>query len=287
MLNFLKKEPSPMLKFWNGVEIPQLGFGSFLATEGRGKETIKDALECGYRYIDTAYFYKNENEIGEAIAESGIDRKELFLCSKVWPTMMGYEGTLDSFEKSCSALQTDYLDLFLIHWPKKSQTDENWKAYLQDTWRAMEKLYEEGRVRAIGLSNFLPHHIDVILETAKIRPMADQLELHVGYMQNYAVEYCRKHDILVQAWSPLGRGRVLNDETIGKMAEKYRKTPAQFLIAFLLNQGFIVIPKASVKDRMLANMDVFDCDISDEDISYLMCLPEMGFSGEHPDIVEW
>ncbi len=287
MENFVKKGPSPMKKLWNGVEVPQLGYGSFMATEGRGKDAIKEALECGYRYIDTAYFYFNEDQIGEAIMEAGIDRRELFLCSKVWPTMMGYEGTFDSFEKSCASLKTDYLDLYLIHWPKRSRKDENWREYLKDTWRAMEKLYEDGRVRAIGVSNFLPHHLEVILENARIKPMVDQLELHVGYMQNYATEYCKKQGIAVQAWSPLGRGRVLNDDRVLQMAEKYGKTPAQFLIAFLLNRDYIVIPKASVKERMLENMDVFDCRISEEDISYLMCIPEMGFSGEHPDLVEW
>lgn len=268
----------------NGVLLPAIGFGTYKVTDGNGKQGISDALETGYCYLDTASFYGNEAEIGEAVKESGIPRGELFLASKVWKDEMGYEETKNAFEKSCERMQTDYLDLYLIHWPKRSQEDKDWKDRLKETWRAMEELYEAGRIRAIGVSNFLPHHLEVILEDAKINPMVDQLELHVGYLQLAAVNYCREHDIIVQAWSPLGRRRVLEEPVVVSLAKKYQVTPAQFLLGFLYQEGFSVIPKASAKERMISNQQIFDFVLSEEDKYFLECLPQMGWSGEHPDL---
>ena len=267
----------------NGVTIPAVGYGSFLSTEKNGIQTIKDALDAGYRYIDTALFYRNEHEIGQAIAEYGIDRRELFICSKVWPTELGEDKTAASFEQSCKALGTDYLDMFLIHWPRADQS-QSWEKPLAEGWRAMEKLYNEGRVRAIGLSNFLPHHIRPLLMTAEIRPMLDQLELHVGYMQEYALAYLREQNILPQAWSPLGRGRLIGDDRITALAEKYGVTNAQILLGFLVQRGIPVIPKASSPQRMKENLDISGFELTEDEISYLSCLPETGWSGEHPDM---
>lgn len=278
---------NPTYTLENGVKIPAIGYGSFLSTEKGGYQTVLDALKCGYRYIDTAYFYKNEDEIGKAIKESGIKREDIFLCSKVWPTRMGYEETKLCFEDSCGSLGTDYIDLYLIHWPKKSQSDENWAELIKETWRAMEELYEQGRIKAIGLSNFLPHHIRPLLETAKIKPMVNQLELHAGYMQSETVKYCRTHNILVEAWSPLGRGAVLNNENVAAMAKKYQKSPAQILLKYLYQKQIVIIPKASSVERMNENKDIFDFYLSDDDVSILDCMPQTGFSGEHPDYVEW
>lgn len=267
----------------NGVVIPAVGYGSFLATESDGADTIKAALDSGYRYIDTAKFYNNEEDIGRAIKEYGIPREELFLCSKVWPADLGREWTLKSFEESCEKLGTTYLDMYLIHWPKDDPNDPDWFSKVADSWKVMEDLYLQGRIKAIGLSNFLPHHIKPLLEAARIRPMVDQLELHVGYMQEYTLAYLRKEGILPQAWSPLGRARVLNDERVSAIAEKYGVTNAQLLLRYLIQRGIPVIPKASSKNRMLENRDIFGFKISEEDISYLSCLPEFGYSGEHPD----
>ncbi|MCR4690688.1 MAG: aldo/keto reductase [Lachnospiraceae bacterium] len=269
----------------NGVKILPVGFGSYKSTE-KGADVIKTALDAGYRYLDTAAFYDNEDQIGQAIKEYDIAREDLFICSKVWPTNLAPEKLRESFEKSAYQLQTDYLDLFLIHWPKVSQKDEKWKEKLQLAWAEMEKLYEEGKVRAIGLSNFLPHHIRPVLEMAKIRPMIDQLELHVGYMQEYTLAYLQKEKILPQAWSPLGRGRVLNDERVTALAEAYGKTNAQILLRFLLQRGVPVIPKASEEGRMRQNLEVFDFSLSEDEISYLSCVTEAGWSGEHPDLAE-
>ena len=267
----------------NGVEIPAVGFGSFLATESKGGQTIKDALDAGYRYIDTAKFYNNEEEIGDALQEYGIERKDIFLCSKVWPSDLGKEWTLKSFEESCEKLQTNYLDMFLIHWPKEDPEDPEWFSKVEEAWRVMEALYKEGRIKAIGLSNFLPHHINPLLEIAEIRPMVDQLELHVGYMQEYTLAYLDKEGILPQAWSPLGRARVINDERITKVAAKYGVSNAKLLLKYLVQRGIPVIPKASSIERMRENKDIFGFEITWEDISFLSCLPEFGYSGEHPD----
>ena len=269
----------------NGVEIPAVGYGSYLSTEGNGKQTIIDALDAGYRYIDTAMFYQNEAEIGEALAEYDIKREELFLVSKVWHTMLGREKTLQSFEASLKALGTEYLDMFLIHWPMGPDKDTDWLALQTETWKLMEELYEAGRVRAIGLSNFLPHHIEPLIKNIKILPMLDQLELHVGYMQEYALNYLRSKGIVIQAWSPLGRARVLNDERVIAIAGKYGRSAAQILLRYLLDRDIAVIPKASSKERMKQNLDVFDFHLTDEEISFLSCIPETGWSGEHPDMM--
>lgn len=266
----------------NGVSIPAVGFGSYLSTKN-GIQPVTDALETGYRYIDTAKFYENEAEIGEAIAGSGIPREEIFLCSKVWPTDLGRENTLNSFTESCRKLKTDYLDMYLIHWPKNEPDDPDWLKKVQQSWTAMEDLYEQGKVRVIGLSNFLPHHIRPLLKTARTRPMVDQLELHAGYMQEYALSYLRENGILPQAWSPLGRARLLQDPDIGKLAAKYGCTAAQLLLRYLNQRGIPVIPKASSKERMQENLDLFRFTISVDDLSFLSCLPERGWSGEHPD----
>ena len=267
----------------NGTEIPAVGFGSYLSTKN-GTQTVLDALNAGYRYIDTAKFYGNEAEIGDAIAQSGIPREEIFLCSKVWPTDLGRDNTLSSFEESCRKLKTDYLDMYLIHWPKNEADDPDWLGKVRQSWNAMEELYTRGKIRVIGLSNFLPHHIRPLLETARIRPMIDQLELHAGYMQEYALSYLREQGILPQAWSPLGRAKLLNDPEITKIAAKYGCSAAKLLLRYLNQRGIPVIPKASSRERMLENLDIFGLTISADDMSYLSCLPERGWSGEHPDL---
>ncbi len=267
----------------NGFAIPAVGYGSYLSTEKGGVQTIMDALDVGYRYIDTAQFYENEEQIGEAIERSGIPREEIFLCSKVWHTDLGREKTLKAFEESCRKLKTDHLDMYLIHWPKSDGNDEEWFEKVSSSWAAMEELYEQGRVKAIGLSNFLPHHIRPLLETARIRPMVDQLELHVGYMQEYALSYLKKEGILPQAWSPLGRAKLINDDNLSKIAAKYGCTNAALLLRYLNQRGIPVIPKSSSKERMKDNLDIFGFNISEDDMSYLSCLPERGWSGEHPE----
>ena len=268
----------------NGISIPAVGYGSYLSTERDGKRVIKDALDAGYRYIDTARMYGNEAEIGEAIEEYGIDRSELFICSKVWPTNLSKEGLDKSFEETLRDLRTGYVDMFLIHWPKYAKNDEQWLDKVLEAWAEMERLYDEKKIRAIGVSNFLPHHLAPMLEKVRIKPMVDQLELHVGYMQEYTLKYLEEVGILPQAWSPLGRAKVLQDDRITALAEKYGKSNAQVLLRFLNQRGIPVIPKASSLERMKANLDIFDFKLTQAEISFLSCVAEFGWSGEHPDL---
>ncbi|MBQ7583048.1 MAG: aldo/keto reductase [Lachnospiraceae bacterium] len=281
------KEKGRVFRLKNGAAIPAIGYGTYLSTEKDGKKVILDALDAGYRYIDTAAFYNNESEIGEALKDSGIRREDIFICSKVWPDMLGAEKTRESFEASCERLGTGYLNMFLIHWPRVSQSDEEWLIKLKGSWTVMEELYKEGRIRAIGLSNFLPHHIRPLLETARIRPMLDQLELHVGYMQEYTLKYLKQEKIMAQAWSPLGRAKLLGDERITKLAGKYGKSASQILLRYLIQRGIPAIPKTSDPERMRENLEVFDFALTEDEISYLSCITETGWSGEHPDLAEW
>lgn len=267
----------------NGYQIPALGFGTYKSTTGDSQDVLKTAIEAGYRYFDTASFYGNEEELGDALRESRIPREEFILTSKVWKTEMGYENTKAAFEESLKRLQTHYLDMYLIHWPKADLDDERWPQKIADTWRAMEELYEKKKIRAIGVSNFLPHHLDVVLEYGKVSPAVDQLEIHPGYIQREAVEYCKKKGILVQAWSPLGRMRVMQNELLIKMAEKYGVSVAQLCLRFDIQYGTVPLPKASVMERMKQNMDVFDFEIVPEDMEAIIHMPQTGWSGEHPD----
>lgn len=268
----------------NGIKMPCIGYGTYKCTDGSDERIVRMALEAGYRLLDTAAAYENEEQVGKAIRESGIPREEIFLTSKVWKTNLGYENTKKSLEESLERLGTDYLDLFLLHWPKPEPDSADWKELDRESWKVLEEFYHAGKVRAIGLSNFLPHHIEALLETAEVLPVVNQLELHVGYLQEAAVQYSKAHNIQVQAWSPLGRRRVLEEPLVVKMAEKYQVSQAQFLLKFLLQQKIGVIPKASSAERMRQNLELPEFEISSEDMNMLRCLPQIGWSGEHPDL---
>lgn len=267
----------------NGLSIPAIIFGTYKAAPDQDERTFRLAIDCGYRGFDTASFYENEEYLGTAIQESGIPREEFFLSSKLWKTEMGYENAKHALNQSLHKLKTDYLDLYLIHWPLPSPGYEKWQALDLDTWRALEEAYEEGLVRSIGLSNFLPHHIDNIIQNCKINPMVNQLEYHPGYSQEAAISYCKDHNILLEAWSPLGRKRVLEDPLILSLAEKYSVTPAQICLKFAVQRGLIPLPKASDINRMKQNLDVFSFELEENDLYQLMCMPPSGWSGEHPD----
>ncbi len=267
----------------NGQQIPCMGFGTYNPQNGDNVSIIKDAIEVGYRYFDTASLYETERDLGRAIKESGIDRKEFFIVSKAWTDEMGYAGIKQALERTLNRLQMDYLDLYLIHWPRQAEDDCEWKVRGQETWRAMEELYAEKKIKGIGLSNFLPHHMENILQNCKIKPVVNQLELHPGYMQETAVSYCREHQVALQAWSPLGRAKLLENPLLVKLAEKYQKSPAQIALRFLLQKGIIPLVKASKTERMKENTAVFDFEITPEDMSVLSCMPQTAWSGEHPD----
>lgn len=267
----------------NGVEIPAIAFGTYKAADGKSADVIRAAIEAGYRYFDTASFYGTETYLAQAVRESGISRDEIFIASKLWKTEMGYENVKYAFERSLDKLNTDYLDLYLIHWPLPDPEYKDWKQLDKETWRAMEELYQAGKVRAIGLSNFLPHHIDNILEDCTVRPAVNQIEYHPGYSQEAAVQYCKERNILVQAWSPIGRQRVLEEPLVLELAGKYAVSPAQICLKFAVQRGIIPLPKSSSVERMKENLDLYSFEMEREDIWRLATMPQAGWSGEHPD----
>ena len=226
----------------NGVEIPAVGFGTYKAADNTDEAIISEAIRQGYRHLDTAAFYFNEEAVGKAVRESGIPREEFFLTSKVWKDQLGYDSTLQEFENSCKRLGTDYLDLYLIHWPRPSDLNAEWRDLDVETWKALEDLYKSKKVRAIGVSNFLPHHLNNLLERTSITPMVNQLEFHPGYMQKAAVDFCKQMGIQIEAWSPIGRARVLKEPFLMELAEKYQVSVAQICIRFALQCGVLPLP---------------------------------------------
>ncbi len=271
----------------NGVQIPVIGYGTWQALEGEtAYQAIQAALAAGYTHIDTAAVYGNEKSIGRAIKDAGVDRASLFITSKVWNTERGYEKTHQAFEKTLSDLGTDYLDLYLIHWPANAQQFPEQSAALNaETWRALEELYQAGRIKAIGVSNFLVHHLETLLSTAQIVPMVNQIEFHPGFMQESVVAFCTAHNILVQAWAPLGTGKMLGNETLISIANKYEVSTAQLCIKWCLQHGTLPLPKSVTPTRMQENKAVFDFTISDADMQTIDALPYIGGSGLNPDTI--
>lgn len=265
----------------NGVAVPQVGFGTYKAAEG-GKGAILDAIECGYRHFDTASAYQNESLLGEAIRDSGIDRKEFFIASKLSRKCLGYESAIAEFESSLERLGMDYLDLYLIHWPR-SGFNNDYRDIDRETWRAFEELYGRNLVRAIGVSNFLVHHLESLFATADIMPHVNQLELHPGYLQKETADYCRRIGIELEAWSPMGRGRLNDNPVLSSIARSHGISVSHLCLVFLSMEGCIVLPKSTHRDRMEENMKIDDVILSDEERRIIREMPEAGWSGEHPD----
>ena len=272
------------IKLANGVGIPCIGYGTWQTPDGEtAVKSVKEAIKCGYTHIDTAAIYGNEVSVGQGIAESGVEREKLFVTSKVWTQSRGYEKTLKAFEKTTSDLGLDYLDLYLIHWPAAPQHGEGWEEENLSTWRAMEELYKAGKIRAIGVSNFLVHHLEPLMAAAEIKPMVNQIELHIGYNQSEICEYCKKNGIVLEAWAPIGTGRLFGHKPVEEMAAKYGKSVAQLAIRWCIQNDFLPLPKTVTPSRMAENADVFDFEISAEDMAYLNGMESFGWSGEHPD----
>ncbi|MFT8322032.1 MAG: aldo/keto reductase [Bacillus sp. (in: firmicutes)] len=266
------------VKLHNGVEIPQFGLGVYKVDEGKTVvDTINAAINLGYRAIDTAAFYANEEGVGQAIKESVISREELFITTKLWNDDHGYDATLKAFETSLKKLDSDYIDLYLIHWPGKDQ-------YLE-SWRAFERLYEEGLVKAIGVSNFHEHHLDRLLANANEKPTVNQVELHPRLAQEELREYCKTNDIKVEAWSPLARGRILNEPTINYIANKHGKSAAQIILRWHLQNDIIVIPKSVSPKRLKENADIFNFQLSMEEMNQIDQLNMNERTGKNPDEV--
>lgn len=268
----------------NGVQIPCIGFGTWQAPDGQtAYEAVKAALSAGYRHIDTAAAYGNEESVGRAIADSGIDRKELFITSKLWNEMHGYENTLKGFDKTLKDLGLDYLDLYLIHWPNPIKYREHWQETNAGTWKAFEELYRAGLIRAIGVSNFLPHHLEEISKTAAIAPMVNQIRLCPGETQPEVVKYCRSHNMLLEAYSPMGTGRIFEVPEMKTLAEKYGRSIAQICIRWSLQMGYLPLPKSVTPARIQQNTQVFDFELSPEDVSLIAGLTECCGPTRDPD----
>lgn len=275
-----------LLTLHNGVHIPCVGYGTYKVPAEVARASVASAIQVGYRHIDTAAYYQNEKGVGQAIKDSGLPRDDFFVTSKVWNTDRGYQQTLDAFEASLSALNMDYLDLYLIHWPANYlQYGKDARALNADTWRALEDLYLEGKVRAIGLSNFLPHHIDALMETARILPMVDQVELHPGWLQRGVLRYCQDAGIVVEAWSPMGRSAVLENPELVKIAHRLGITTAQLCIRWVIQHGALPLPKSVHPDRILSNTKVFDFLIPETDMEAIDALVNLGGQCARPDDV--
>ncbi|AGE64944.1 reductase [Bacillus subtilis] len=264
------------VKLHNGVEMPWFGLGVFKVENGNeATESVKAAIKNGYRSIDTAAIYKNEEGVGIGIKESGVAREELFITSKVWNEDQGYETTLAAFEKSLERLQLDYLDLYLIHWPGKDK--------YKDTWRALEKLYKDGKIRAIGVSNFQVHHLEELLKDAEIKPMVNQVEFHPRLTQKELRDYCKAQGIQLEAWSPLMQGQLLDNEVLTQIAEKHNKSVAQVILRWDLQHEVVTIPKSIKEHRIIENADIFDFELSQEDMDKIDALNKDERVGPNPD----
>lgn len=271
----------------NGYKIPCIGYGTWQTPDGEtAVKCVKQAIEDGYRHIDTAAVYGNEDGVGKGIKESGIKREDLFVTSKVWNANRGYESTKKAFYKTLKDLDLEYLDLYLIHWPAAAHQFENWDQINLDTWRAMTELYKEGRIKAIGVSNFKPHHLKSLMET-EVKPMVNQIEFHPGQMEEETVKYCRENNIVVEAWSPLGTGKMLTNETLKGVADKYNKSVAQICIKWCLQNNTLPLPKSVTPSRIKENSEVFDFTISDDDMKTINEMAYCGGSGLDPDEVKF
>jgi diketogulonate reductase-like aldo/keto reductase len=260
----------------NGQSIPQVGLGVWRAQNGEEtKNAVLWALDAGYRSIDTASLYANEESVGDALKESGILREEVFVTTKVWNNEQGYEKTLAAFERSRKKLQLDYVDLYLSHFPVTG--------LYQETWRAMEKLVDEGLIRSIGVSNFHAHHVDALLSGCRINPVINQIERHPYLTQKNMLEYNAAHNILTECWAPIAKGKVLDETIITKLAKKYEKTPAQIVLRWHLEQGVIIIPKSVHKERILENADIFDFSLTEAEVHQIDTLERGGRIGKDPD----
>lgn len=271
----------------NGLTIPAVGFGTYQSQDGQEVyQAVSAALKAGYRHIDTAAFYGNEVSIGQAIKDSGIPREELFITTKLWNDAHGYEEANQAFATSLEKLGLDYIDLYLIHWPNPVGIRDRWQEANAATWKAMEELVAEGKIRTIGVSNFMIHHLEELLKTATIVPAVNQIRLAPGVYQEDIVAYCKDKRIIIEAWSPLGRGELFSHPTMLELAEKYGKTVAQIALAWSWAHGFLPLPKSVTESRIIENLDFQDIELEEADIQKITAIT--GVTGAYdPDEVNF
>lgn len=264
------------IRLHNGIDMPQFGLGVYKVEDGSvAVDTVKMALSVGYRSIDTAAFYDNEEGVGQALKESEIPREDIFVTTKVWNTDQGYEETLAAFEQSRKKLGLDYIDLYLVHWPVKDK-------YIH-TWKALEKLYQEGVIKAIGVSNFQIYHLENLFSHANEKPVLNQIELHPLLIQQRVRAFCSENDIAVEAWSPIARGNLIENPILQSIAEKYGKTSTQVILRWHLQNDIIVIPKSVTPSRIKENADIFNFSLTNEDMEKINGLNENKRFGPNPD----
>jgi diketogulonate reductase-like aldo/keto reductase len=274
---------SDTVELSNGVKMPIVGFGTYRTEAGTVcVESVKYAIEDGYRHVDTAALYENEESVGDGIIASGVDRKDIFVTTKLRNCDQGYESTLKAFELSLKKLKMDYVDLYLIHWPIAFDFRDCWQETIKATWKAFEELYEAGKIKAIGVSNFLVEHLEFLQENCKIQPMVNQIEFHIGCEQSDTVEYCKENGIIVEAWSPLCKGKAFDAPELQTLVKKYNRTPSQILLRWCLQKGTVILPKSVTPSRILENTKLFDFEITAEDIAYLGGTNFVGRLGSHP-----
>lgn len=264
------------IKLNNGISIPLLGYGTFKVTDAEVETLVLNALESGYRHIDTAAYYRNEKGIGKALSECKIPREELFVTSKLWIDEYGYDKTLKAFDKTMKDLNLDYLDLYLLHWPRPLASE---------SWKALEYLYENKKIRAIGVSNFTPDHLKQLAEKSSLIPAVNQIELHPGLQQKETRTYCEKNGIAIEAWSPIMKGQVMEEPLLIKIGEKYGKSPVQVTLRWHFQNNVIAIPKSSSPKRIHDNSLIFDFKLSEEEMNEIETLDSGNRLGPHPDFI--
>ncbi len=272
------------LRLNDGHEVPLLGFGTYKATEQEGIASVENALANGYRLIDTAAKYENEEQVGKGMILSGIPRADIIVTTKLWRENLGYAETKQAFAQSLQNLGLAYIDIYLIHWPANAKNYADWKQANADAWRAMEELQAEGKIKTIGVSNFWPEHLDALLETATVVPAINQIEFHPGYWQPEVLSYCREKGIAIESWSPLARGKVFGNPVLEAIAARHGKTVSQICLRWVIQHGVIVIPKSTSLARIVENSAIFDFELAATEMEEINTLPEMGFSGELPNI---
>lgn len=275
------------IALYNGILMPEIGFGTWKAPTGEVTvEAVKAAIECGYTHIDCAAIYGNEKEVGLGIKESNVDRKNLFITSKLWNDVRGYQETIDAFNQTLKDLQLDYLDLYLIHWPRPVKYHDNYIEKNIESWKAMEDLYKQGKIKAIGVSNFKVHHMEEIMENCEIKPMVNQIEFHPSCLEKEIRYFCKKEDIVVTGYSPLANGKVFECKELVEFSEKYGVSIAQLCIRYALQHNVIPLVKSVTKERIKANLNV-NFVISDEDMEKIDKITTCGGSYKDSDNISF